>query len=117
MMMMFIIIIIIMTTQQRFPPPSILMTEVPLSKASNPSCSPGAAAKMAAHCSGCVFMVCVFTNHCCVCALGWVNPSAQCSCGSVVEHCVSSAKGCGFDSQGTHILIKKKNVLYSLNAL
>ncbi len=27
-------------------------------------------------------------------------------CGSVVEHCVSSAKGCGFDSQGTHILIK-----------
>ncbi len=22
-------------------------------------------------------------------------------CGSVVEHCVSSAKGCGFDSQGT----------------
>ncbi len=28
--------------------------------------------------------------------------------GSVVEHCVSSAKGCGFDSQGTHILIKEK---------
>ncbi len=28
-------------------------------------------------------------------------------CDSVVEHCVSSAKGCGFDSQGTHILIKK----------
>ncbi len=27
-------------------------------------------------------------------------------CGSVVEHCVSSAKGCGFDSQGTHILTK-----------
>ncbi len=27
-------------------------------------------------------------------------------CGSVVEHCVSSAKGCGFDSQGTHILMK-----------
>ncbi len=26
----------------------------------------------------------------------------MCSCGSVVEHCVSSAKGCGFDSQGTH---------------
>ncbi len=23
-------------------------------------------------------------------------------CGSVVEHCVNSAKGCGFDSQGTH---------------
>ncbi len=28
------------------------------------------------------------------------------SCGSVVEHCVSSEKGCGFDSQGTHIVIK-----------
>ncbi len=27
----------------------------------------------------------------------------------VVEHCVSSTKGCGFDSQGTHILIN--NVL------
>ncbi len=38
-----------------------------------------------------------------------------CSCGSVVvEHCVSNAKGCGFNSQGTHILTKKK---YSLNAL
>ncbi len=31
---------------------------------------------------------------------------SQCSCGSVVDYCVSSAKGCGFDSQGTHILIK-----------
>ncbi len=29
------------------------------------------------------------------------------SCGSVLEHCVSSAKGCGFNSQGTHILQKK----------
>ncbi len=38
----------------------------------------------------------------------------RCSCGSVVEHCISSAKGCGFDSQGTHILIKKN---YSLNAM
>ncbi len=28
----------------------------------------------------------------------------RCSCGSVLEHCVSSAKGCGFNSQGTHIL-------------
>ncbi len=36
----------------------------------------------------------------------------SCSCGSVVEHCVSSAKGCGFDSQGTHILMK----MYNLNA-
>ncbi len=30
-----------------------------------------------------------------------------CSCGSVVEHCVSSAKGRGFNSQGTHIMTKK----------
>ncbi len=37
----------------------------------------------------------------------------MCSCDSVVEHCVSSAKGCGFDSQGTHILMK----MYSLNAI
>ncbi len=28
----------------------------------------------------------------------------QCSCGSVVEHCVSSANGCGFDSQRTRTL-------------
>ncbi len=34
-------------------------------------------------------------------------------CGSVVEHCVSSAKDCGFDSQGTHILMK----MYNLNAI
>ncbi len=34
-------------------------------------------------------------------------------CGSVVEHCVSSAKGCGFDSQGTHILTK----MFNLNAI
>ncbi len=30
----------------------------------------------------------------------------ECSCGSVVEHCISSAKRCGFNSQGTHILTK-----------
>ncbi len=30
-----------------------------------------------------------------------------CSCGSVVEHCVSSAKGRGFNPHGTHIPIKK----------
>ncbi len=35
-----------------------------------------------------------------------------CSFGSVVEHCISSANGCGFNSQGTRILIKK---MYSLN--
>ncbi len=33
--------------------------------------------------------------------------------GSVVEHWLSSAKGCGFNSQGTRILTK----MYSLNAL
>ncbi len=32
----------------------------------------------------------------------------SCSCGSVVEHCVSNTKGCGFNFQGIHILIKKK---------
>ncbi len=30
--------------------------------------------------------------------------------GSVVEHCVSSAKGCGFDSQGTHVLMKMEKI-------
>ncbi len=34
-------------------------------------------------------------------------------CGSVVEHCINSAKGCGFDSQGTHILMK----MFNLNAI
>ncbi len=33
--------------------------------------------------------------------------STKSSCGSVVEHCVSSKKGCGFNSQETHILTKK----------
>ncbi len=32
--------------------------------------------------------------------------SLRCSCCSVVEHCVSSAKGCEFNSQGTHIQTK-----------
>ncbi len=36
-----------------------------------------------------------------------LNLDNKCACGSVVEHCVSSAKGRGFNSQGTHILIKK----------
>ncbi len=52
----------------------------------------------------------------------WLKPSVQFLhtlgitdafvflCGSVVEHCVSSAKGCGFDSQGTHILTKMYNL-------
>ncbi len=34
-------------------------------------------------------------------------------CGSVVEHCISSAKGCGFNSQGTHLLMK----MYNLNVI
>ncbi len=34
----------------------------------------------------------------------------RCSCGSVLEHCVSSTKCCGFNSQGTQILIKIKCV-------
>ncbi len=45
---------------------------------------------------------------------------AQCSCscsfGSVVEHCVSNAKGHGFNSQGTHILIIYIYI-YSLNTM
>ncbi len=39
--------------------------------------------------------------------IGKLKQENWCSCGSVVEHCVSSAKGRGFNSQGTHILIKK----------
>ncbi len=35
-------------------------------------------------------------------------------CGSVVEHCVSSAKGCGFDSQTTDFILMK---MYNLNAI
>ncbi len=34
-------------------------------------------------------------------------------CGSVVEHCLSCAKGCGFNSQGTNVLMK----MYNLNAI
>ncbi len=44
----------------------------------------------------------------------WRNPIVYVIlCGSVVEHCVSSTKGCGFDSQGTHVLMK----MYNLNAI
>ncbi len=42
------------------------------------------------------------------------NCVTKCSCGSVVEHCVSSTNGCGFNSQGIRILTKK---VYGLNAL
>ncbi len=31
----------------------------------------------------------------------------DCPCGSVLEHCVSNAKGCGFNSQRTKLLTKK----------
>ncbi len=36
----------------------------------------------------------------------------RCSCGSAVEHCVSSTKGCGFNSQGTRILTEKKCIAW-----
>ncbi len=43
-----------------------------------------------------------------MCGCVWNNCEIKsCSCGSVVEHCDSSVKGHGFNSQGTHILIKK----------
>ncbi len=48
-------------------------------------------------------------------SLHWYN-SLICSCDSVVEHCVSSAKGCGFNSQGTHLLIKKKSLWIKASA-
>ncbi len=60
-------------------PPSIpRLRWDPWARHRTPNCSPGAAA-LAAHCSGCVFTVCVcvFTSHCCVCALGWVKCRAQ----------------------------------------
>ncbi len=43
----------------------------------------------------------------------WMRVSSEyirCSCGSVVEHCVSSTTCCGFNSQGIQILIKIKCV-------
>ncbi len=49
-----------------------LTTEEPLSKALNPELLHSAAPKMIAHYSG-GGCVCVFTTHCCVCALGWGN--------------------------------------------
>ncbi len=36
--------------------------------------------------------------------------------GSVVEHCVSSAKGCGFDSQGIHLLGIDRYVFFRADA-
>ncbi len=36
-----------------------------------------------------------------------------CACGSVVEHCISSAKGCGFNSQ----ILTYWQYMYNLNAL
>ncbi len=40
-----------------------------------------------------------------------MTAKVQCSCGSVVEHYVSSAKGHEFSSQGKHILTKKKIIV------
>ncbi len=34
----------------------------------------------------------------------------NCSCGSVVRALRQQRKGCGFDSQGTHVLKKKKSI-------
>ncbi len=59
-------------------PPSIPWLRCPWARHWTPNCSPGAGA-MAALCSGCVFTVCVFTTHCCVCALGWVKCRAPIS--------------------------------------
>ncbi len=35
----------------------------------------------------------------------------------MVEHCVSSTKGCGFDSEGTHILMKMYNLKCNCKSL
>ncbi len=66
-------------------PPSIPWLRCPWARHRTPNWSPGAGA-MAAHCSRCVFTVCVcvFTTHCCVCALGWVKCRAPIS--SVGHH-------------------------------
>ncbi len=59
------------------------------------------------------FQICTSDLYCIVFLLFCTLPicilffCCLCSCGSVVEHCVSSAKGHGFNSQGTHILRKK----------
>ncbi len=58
-------------------------TEVrPLSKAPNSQLLPGRRSINGCPLTGCVFTVCVcvwclFTTHCCVCALGWVKCRAQ----------------------------------------
>ncbi len=57
-------------------PPSIpRLRWDPWARHRTPNCSPGTAA-LAAHCSGCVFTVCVCVHYC-VCALGWVKCRAQ----------------------------------------
>ncbi len=43
-----------------------------------------------------------------------VRDTFTCSCDSVVEHCVSSAKGCGFNSPGN---TQTDKTIHSLNAL
>ncbi len=52
------------------------------------------------YCSEVGFIEVPRNNKSCICAMFL--------CGSVVEHCVSSAKGCGFDSQGTHTNTNEK---------
>ncbi len=57
--------------------------------------------------------VCVSVRCCCLVYINAVSMNFVFLCGSVVEHCVSCAKGCGFDSQGTHVLMN----MYNLNAI
>ncbi len=50
------------------------LTEVPLSKAPKPPIAPRALEQWLPNAPGaCSQCVCVFTIHCCVCALGWVK--------------------------------------------
>ncbi len=52
--------------------PWLSSTLTATTEALNPQLLPGRRSNMVAHCSGCVFTVCV-----CVCALGWVKCRAQ----------------------------------------
>ncbi len=118
-------------------PPSIPWLRCPWARHRTPSCSPGAGA-MAAHCSRCVFTVCVFTTHCCVCALGWVKCRAPISSmghhtwqyitlfflfffyihtyirGGTVHRCHGSVRGSRFDMISVQHE-KKRNLLCSVS--
>ncbi len=77
--------------------PSIPRLRSPWACHRTPNCSPGAAAETTAHCSGCVFMVCVFTLCVCACALGWVNAEYEfrvwvSKLGCMSRHCHSDRK-------------------------